>query len=40
MATDVDRLQAMRAGWLDSPPQDRTLALDGGCTNPNCYTPH
>lgn len=40
LASDVDRLQAMRAEWLDSPPEDRTLALAGGCTDPNCYTPH
>ncbi|MFJ9899602.1 hypothetical protein ACIQPR_40340 [Streptomyces sp. NPDC091280] len=40
LASDVDRLQAMRAEWLDSPPADRTLALAGGCTDPNCRTPH
>lgn len=40
LASDVDRFQAMRAEWLDSPPQDRTLALAGSCTDPNCYTPH
>ncbi|CAM5274834.1 hypothetical protein BOQ63_000775 (plasmid) [Streptomyces viridifaciens] len=40
LASDVDRLQAMRAEWLDSPPQDRTLALAGACTDPNCHTPH
>lgn len=40
LASDVDRLQAMRAEWMDSPPEDRTLALAGGCTDPNCRTPH
>lgn len=40
LSTDLDRLQAMRAEWLDSPPQDRTLALAGACTDPNCHTPH
>ncbi|MEV6672698.1 hypothetical protein [Streptomyces sp. NPDC051162] len=40
LASDVDRLQAMRAEWLDSPPEDRKLALAGGCTDPNCRTSH
>ncbi|WP_338675978.1 hypothetical protein V1460_25640 [Streptomyces sp. SCSIO 30461] len=40
LSTDLDRLQAMRAEWLDSPPQDRTLALARACTDPNCHTPH
>ncbi|MER5996826.1 hypothetical protein [Streptomyces viridosporus] len=38
-ASDIDRLQAMRAEWLDTPPKDRSLALAGGCTDPNCCTP-
>jgi hypothetical protein len=40
LASDVERLQAMRAEWLDTPPQDRTLALASDCTDPNCHTPH
>ncbi|MER5201177.1 hypothetical protein ACWD3J_47430 [Streptomyces sp. NPDC002755] len=40
LASDIDRLQAMRAEWLDAPPQDRTLALAGSCTDSNCHTPH
>ncbi|MEU5090388.1 hypothetical protein [Streptomyces sp. NPDC021356] len=40
LASDVTRLQAMRAEWLDAPPEDRTLALAAGCTDPNCLTPH
>ncbi|WP_267717277.1 hypothetical protein [Streptomyces sp. CoH17] len=40
LASDIDRLQAMRAEWLDTPPQDRTLALAGSCTDPNCHTLH
>ncbi|MFJ2203292.1 hypothetical protein [Streptomyces violaceusniger] len=40
LASDIIRLQAMRAEWLDAPPEDRTLALAGGCTDPNCLTPH
>ncbi|SEQ94026.1 hypothetical protein SAMN04487983_1009171 [Streptomyces sp. yr375] len=36
LASDVDPLQAMRAQWLDSPPEGRTLTLAGGCTEPNC----
>ncbi|MER6706793.1 hypothetical protein [Streptomyces fumanus] len=40
LASDIDRLQAMRAEWLDNPPQDRTLALVGGCTDPNRHTSH
>ncbi|MFI5867313.1 hypothetical protein [Streptomyces sp. NPDC051546] len=40
LSLDVDRLQAMRAEWLDTPPKDRTLALAGACTDPNCSTPH
>jgi hypothetical protein len=40
LASDIDRLQAMRAEWLDTPPEDRTLALAGGCTDTNCHTPH
>ncbi|WP_149563201.1 hypothetical protein [Streptomyces cacaoi] len=40
LSSDLDRLQAMRAEWLDSPPEDRTLALAGACTDPNCHTPH
>lgn len=40
LSTDVERLQAMRAEWLDAPPEDRTLALAGACTDPNCHTPH
>ncbi|MEW2116992.1 hypothetical protein AB0945_17705 [Streptomyces sp. NPDC005474] len=40
LASDIDRIQAMRAEWLDAPPQDRTLALAGSCTDPNCHTPH
>lgn len=40
LASDVTRLQALRAEWLDSPPEDRTLALADGCTDPNCHTPH
>ncbi|MGW8557980.1 hypothetical protein [Streptomyces tubercidicus] len=40
LASDVDRLQAMRAEWLDGAPEDRTLALAGGCTDLNCRTPH
>ncbi|MFG3590726.1 hypothetical protein [Streptomyces sp. NPDC047990] len=40
LSPDLDRLQAMRAEWLDSPPEDRTLALAGACTDPNCHTPH
>ncbi|MFJ4007359.1 hypothetical protein ACIPWL_28430 [Streptomyces sp. NPDC090023] len=39
-STDLDRLQAMRAEWLASPPQDRALALAGACADPNCHTPH
>ncbi|MEV0982372.1 hypothetical protein [Streptomyces sp. NPDC049915] len=39
-ASDIDRLQAVRVEWLDAPPQDRTLALAGSCTDPNCHTPH
>lgn len=31
LSTDLDRLQAMRAEWLDSPPEDRTLTLAGAC---------
>jgi hypothetical protein len=30
----------MRAEWVDVPPEDRTLALADGCTDPNCQTPH
>ncbi|WAP58174.1 hypothetical protein [Streptomyces sp. S465] len=40
LASDITRLQAMRAEWLDAPPADRTLALAAGCTDPNCLTPH
>ncbi|MFK0181740.1 hypothetical protein ACIQVR_37945 [Streptomyces xanthochromogenes] len=40
LASDIDRLQVMRAEWLDCPPQDRTLALADGCTDANCHTPH
>lgn len=40
LSSDLDRLQAMRAEWLDSPPEDRTLALAGACTDPNCRAPH
>ncbi|MEV0581184.1 hypothetical protein [Streptomyces sp. NPDC050392] len=40
LSFDLDRLHAMRAEWLDAPPEDRTLALAGGCTDPNCLTPH
>ncbi|MFF8919438.1 hypothetical protein ACF08M_40690 [Streptomyces sp. NPDC015032] len=40
LASDIIRLQAMRAEWLDAPPEDRTLALAGGCTDSNCLTPH
>ncbi|MFH8477089.1 hypothetical protein [Streptomyces sp. NPDC018000] len=40
LSSDVDRLQAIRAEWLDVPPEDRTLALADGCTDPNCHTPH
>ncbi|MGW6308289.1 hypothetical protein [Streptomyces niveus] len=40
LSSDVDRLQAMRAEWLDGPPEDRTLALAGACTDRNCLTPH
>lgn len=40
LSFDLDRLQAMRAEWLDSPPQDRTLALAGACTDPNCHASH
>ncbi|MEV1069975.1 hypothetical protein [Streptomyces sp. NPDC050263] len=40
LAADIDRLQAMRAEWLDTPPQDRTLALEGSCTAPSSHTPH
>ncbi|MFE3944815.1 hypothetical protein ACFXPV_23540 [Streptomyces sp. NPDC059118] len=40
LASDVARLLAMRAKWLDSPPKDRTLALADSCTDPNCCTPH
>ncbi|WP_234315338.1 hypothetical protein [Streptomyces globisporus] len=40
LSSDLDRLQAMRAEWLDSPPQDRTLALAGACTDRNCHTTH
>ncbi|WP_327180818.1 hypothetical protein [Streptomyces sp. NBC_01334] len=40
LASDVTRLQATCAEWLDAPPQDRTLALAGACTDPDCHTPH
>ena len=40
LASDLDRLQALRAEWLDAAPEDRTLALAGGCSDPNCHTPH
>ncbi|MFF9077416.1 hypothetical protein ACF1FX_30005 [Streptomyces sp. NPDC014646] len=40
LASNVTRLQAMRTKWLDSPPEDRTLALVGSCIDPNCHTPH
>jgi hypothetical protein len=33
LSSDVDRLQVMRAEWLDVPPEDRTLALADGCTD-------
>ncbi|MFF4384438.1 hypothetical protein [Kitasatospora sp. NPDC001547] len=38
LASDIDRLQAMRAKWLDSQAEDRTPALAGACTDPNCHT--
>ncbi|MER8084784.1 hypothetical protein ABTZ57_06400 [Streptomyces sp. NPDC094048] len=42
-ASDVG--QPVRLGVADaelrvSPPEDRTLALAGSCTDPNCRTPH
>ncbi|MGW7319901.1 hypothetical protein [Streptomyces sp. NPDC054865] len=40
LSSDLDRLQAMRAEWLDSAPEDRTLALAGACTDRNCHTLH
>lgn len=36
LASDIIRLQAVRAEWLDAPTEARTLALAGGCTDPNC----
>lgn len=40
LSSDLDRLQAIRAEWLDTPPEDRTLALADACTDRNCHTPH
>ncbi|WP_446041644.1 hypothetical protein [Streptomyces sp. SID1121] len=40
LSFDLDRLQVMRAEWLDAPPEDRTLAPTGACADPNCLTPH
>lgn len=39
LASDVTRLQAMRAEWQDSPPADRSFELRG-CTDPNCHGVH
>ncbi|GAB2520736.1 hypothetical protein GCM10026982_54610 [Nocardiopsis aegyptia] len=39
LAEDVDRLQAIRAEWQDTPPQDRSTAL-GACHDPNCLGAH
>ncbi len=35
LASDIDRLHAMRAKWLDGPPADRSFELTG-CADPNC----
>jgi hypothetical protein len=39
-ASDVTRLQARRAEWLDSPPADRTRDLAAVRADPNCLLPH
>ncbi|MER5987676.1 hypothetical protein [Streptomyces sp. NPDC001787] len=39
-ASDVDRLRATRTQWLDSPAENRTLALGGACADPNLPRPH
>ncbi|MBB5491509.1 hypothetical protein [Nocardiopsis metallicus] len=39
LASDVDRLQAIRAEWQDGPPRDRSMALEE-CNDPNCLAPH
>lgn len=40
IASDVGRLQAMRAEWQDAPLADRSFELGGGCTDPNCHGVH
>lgn len=39
IASDVARLQAIRAQWQDAPPADRSFEL-GACTDPNCDGVH
>ncbi|MDJ0383742.1 hypothetical protein [Streptomyces sp. G-G2] len=39
IASDVARLQAIRAQWQDAPPADRSFEL-GACTDPNCHGVH
>ncbi|MGH3802692.1 MAG: hypothetical protein ACRDTD_21720 [Pseudonocardiaceae bacterium] len=39
LASNVARLQAIRAQWQDVPPADRSFEL-GACTDPNCHGVH